>query len=86
MPSTVGIRQGGKLGMDRLRVPVPARHKSNCAAGAFGRTAGRFQPAGVRRQVIVNGVLLQSVAFIEYFRLGRIITRFTVAGIAALGI
>jgi hypothetical protein len=44
----------------------------------------RLPRGGVRRKVLVNGVLLRSAAFIKYFRLGRIMARFTWAGIAAL--
>lgn len=61
-----------------------SRQKSNCATGPFGRSASLFRLSGARRKVSVNGVLLRSVVFIEYFRLGRMITRFTWAGIAAL--
>ena len=43
-----------------------------------------FGYPGAGWKVIVNGVLLRSAVFIEYFRLRRIITRFTLAGIAAL--
>jgi hypothetical protein len=45
---------------------------------------GGSLPSGARPKVIINGVLLRSAGFIEYFRLGRIMTRFTRAGIAAL--
>src|SRR3954470_3220482 len=61
-----------------------ASHKSNCVTGRFGRSASGFGLSGARRKVIVNGVLLRSDVFMEYFRLGRIITRFTFTGIADL--
>jgi hypothetical protein len=61
----------------------PAKSRIAPSAGLADRPEAFGYP-GVRRKVIVNGVLLRSAAFIEYFRLGRIITRFTWAGIAAL--
>jgi hypothetical protein len=70
-------RTGARPGSEpaKSRIAPPARLVDPPAA---------FGLAGARRKVIVNGVLLRSVVFIEYFRLGRMITRFTLAGIAAL--
>lgn len=53
-------------------------------APALRSVRHRRSPLRGRRQVAVNGVLLRSAAFIEYFPLRRIITRFALAGIAAL--
>ena len=55
--------------------------------GPIGQPAGRpavFGRPCACRKAVINGVLLQSYGFTEYFRLGRIIARFTQAGIAAL--
>jgi len=49
-----------------------------------GWLAVRARARSSRRQAIVNGVLLQSGAFTQYFCLQRIITRFRQPGIAAL--
>ncbi len=43
-----------------------------------------FFAVPVHRKAVVNGVLLQSGVFIEYFRRGPIMARFAVAGIAVL--
>jgi hypothetical protein len=48
------------------------------------RVGQAFSPARQPRKAAVNGVLLQSGFFIEYFRRGRIMSRFAVAGIAVL--
>jgi hypothetical protein len=60
------------------------RHGSNWAAQAHGRFSPGAFIVPAYPKAIVNGVLLQSGVFIEYFRPGRIMTRFTLAGIAAL--
>jgi hypothetical protein len=60
----------------RGQIDQPARRRLSAGPpAAFGRP---YRKAGV------NGVLLQSHGFTEYFRVGRIIARFTQAGIAAL--
>lgn len=84
MPSTAGIRQGGKLGIDGLCAPVPSRPKVELRRRPVWSIRQRLSAIRARRKVIVNGVLLRSLVFIKYFRLGRMITRFTLAGIAAL--
>jgi hypothetical protein len=48
------------------------------------RVGQAFSPARQPRKAAVNGVLLQSGVFIEYFRRGRIMSRFAIAGIAVL--
>ncbi len=68
-----GARSGS--GPAKSRIAPPARLVDPPAA---------FGYPGAGWKVIVNGVLLRSAVFIEYFRLRRIITRFTLAGIAAL--
>ena len=49
-----------------------------------GRLVAGADPRSSDPQAIVNGVLLQSSAFTQYFCLRRIITRFRQPGIAAL--
>ena len=79
MPSTAGIRQGGKLGRakrDRFQIgPWQA---------AYGRVLRGFLAVPAHRKEAVNGVLLHSEDFIEYFCRRRIIASWQKAGIAAV--
>ena len=50
----------------------------------MARSRERFSAVPAHRKAGINGVLLQSGRFIEYYRRGRIIARFSQAGIAAV--
>jgi hypothetical protein len=52
------------------------RHKSNAPSAGIGPFGACFCARSSRRQAIFNGVLLQSGAFTEYFRLDRIFAGF----------
>ena len=84
MPSTAGIRQGGKLGLGAAEAPVPAPPLVELPSWHEWRVWRDFFVVRVHRKALVNGVLLQSGVFIEYFRRGRSWPRFAVAGIAVL--
>src|SRR5882672_3164680 len=81
MPSTAGIRQGGKLGTGAAPVPVPNPPLVEWRKPAIGGSPGALPALPAHRKGTVNGVLLQSGLFIEYYRPERIIARFRQAGI-----
>jgi hypothetical protein len=84
MPSTAGIRQGGKLGTGAAPVPVPNPPLVEWRKPAIGGSPGALPALPAHRKGTVNGVLLQWGLFIEYYRPERIIARFRQAGIAAV--
>ena len=72
MPSTVWVRQGGKLPRENRACRFRMRHKSH---GAAARPAGS-PSAPSRPQAVINGVLWDLRHFTQYFRRQRIIARF----------